>query len=329
MVPTVHVYVLPTGYLELPDTLIFAGGDPKLKHTSPDYSFLICHPAGKKVLFDLGLRKDWENYPALIVKSLSMIEPFVPEDIVGLLSHGDVKAEDIDMVILSHLHFDHTGDVTRFPHAEILVGPGGKDAASPGYPFDKGSSFDSAVLQHPRFSEIQYEVLTAKDSLPEGCPFDKGFDVFGDGSLIVVDAPGHMPGHQMAIARTHDQEWVVMGGDCCHHRDLLEDPRKDISLTPGPGLPTGFHSEPQVARRTIGKTRELHEMPEVLVVLAHDAKLEGVLPVYPEEVNGWRAKGLKTRVRQDLLTMEEVKNTYWPTLNAQFQGAADGTGTSV
>ncbi len=52
-----EVYVLPTGYLWLPDRWIFADGDLKLRHLSPDYSFLIRHHSGKNVLFDLGMRK--------------------------------------------------------------------------------------------------------------------------------------------------------------------------------------------------------------------------------------------------------------------------------
>jgi hypothetical protein len=55
--PFVRVHALPTGYLWLPDRWIFADGDTNLRHLSPDYSFLISHPSGKNVLFDLGMRK--------------------------------------------------------------------------------------------------------------------------------------------------------------------------------------------------------------------------------------------------------------------------------
>ena len=54
---TVELYVLPTGYLWLPDRWIFADGDRGVRHLSPDFSFLIRHPSGKNVLFDLGMRK--------------------------------------------------------------------------------------------------------------------------------------------------------------------------------------------------------------------------------------------------------------------------------
>lgn len=57
MPATVEVFVLPTGYLWLPDRWIFADGDLKVRHLSPDFSFLIRHASGKNVLFDLGMRK--------------------------------------------------------------------------------------------------------------------------------------------------------------------------------------------------------------------------------------------------------------------------------
>lgn len=53
----VEVSILPTGWLLLPDTWIFSDGKPGLKHWSPDFSFLIRHPSGKNILFDLGMRK--------------------------------------------------------------------------------------------------------------------------------------------------------------------------------------------------------------------------------------------------------------------------------
>lgn len=56
----VSVYALPTGKIHLPDRWIFEDGDNDLIHSRqlyPDFSLLICHPSGKRVLFDLGLRK--------------------------------------------------------------------------------------------------------------------------------------------------------------------------------------------------------------------------------------------------------------------------------
>jgi hypothetical protein len=43
-------------------------------------------------------------------------------------------------------------------------------------------------------------------------------DFFGDGSLWLVQAPGHMPGNLFAAVRVEGDIWIVLGGDCCHSR---------------------------------------------------------------------------------------------------------------
>lgn len=56
----VKVYALPTGRLQLPERWLFEDGDNDVRRKredSPVYSFLIEHPSGRRVLFDLGLRK--------------------------------------------------------------------------------------------------------------------------------------------------------------------------------------------------------------------------------------------------------------------------------
>lgn len=58
----VRVYALPTGKIHLPDRWLFEDGDSSnemknARQLSPDFSFLLGHPSGKHVLFDLGMRK--------------------------------------------------------------------------------------------------------------------------------------------------------------------------------------------------------------------------------------------------------------------------------
>jgi hypothetical protein len=56
----VEVHALATGELNHPDRWLFEDGDADImvaRHPYPDFSFLIRHPSGKNVLFDLGLTK--------------------------------------------------------------------------------------------------------------------------------------------------------------------------------------------------------------------------------------------------------------------------------
>ncbi len=295
----VDVYALPTGKLYLPDRWLFEDGDNDMENVrqfSPDFSFVVCHPSGKKVLFDLGLRKDHDGNPYVIRLDWKYITPVVPHDAYDLLSQGPISPSSITAIVLSHLHFDHTGDPRRFPDVtELIVGPGGYDAAAPGWPIAERSPFSALPLQHPRFRELSFDADTWQPS----SPFTRTHDYFGDGSFLLVDTPGHMPGHLGGLARTAADEWVFMGGDCCHHRSLLVG-KRPMSVSVGPGIAPSFHADPSKAAETIDKIRQFEKRGDVLIALAHDARLEGKMPEYPEKVNGWRQSQWKKDLDQEL-----------------------------
>lgn len=163
----------------------------------------------------------------------------------------------------------------------MITGPGSKAANGEGWPIDPKSPFSSAVVQHPKFKELSFE--TGEWS-PLG-PFDRAYDFFRDGSFYLIDTPGHMPGHLGALALTGLDEWVFMGGDCCHHRSLLKGSRP-MSVTSGP-MGRCFHSNPQLAGETLEKIRKLEKLGKVFVALAHDSFLVGPMPQYPDNLNGW------------------------------------------
>ncbi len=217
------------------------------------------------------------------------------KDVAERLDGGPDHSSTVTTVVLSHLHFDHTGDASKFPDAEIIVGPGCLRVASPGWPQIPGSPFDGSLFKHPHLRE-----LDAATEMWQPCgPFARAFDFFGDGSFLILDAPGHMVGHLAGLARTADEEWVLMGGDCCHHRDILADERP-MSVTSGPSGQKSFHSFTEVAQSTIWNIRAMERKGTVLVALAHDNKLGDVMPFYPETLNGWKSSAWKAKLDEQL-----------------------------
>ena len=43
------------------------------------------------------------------------------------------------------------------------------------------------------------------------------YDVFGDGSVVIMPTPGHTPGHQVVAVRLDNAGWIVLGGDLYHY----------------------------------------------------------------------------------------------------------------
>lgn len=124
------------------------------------------------------------------------------------------------MDICSHAHWDHCRAISpEFPQATAFFGPGTKEFCSPGHMVDGKAcddvEWDGRYFDGKGYATERWEELSGP--WKRFGPFDKVMDFFGDGSFLIVDAPGHMPGNLCALVRLDaSREWVLLGGDCCH-----------------------------------------------------------------------------------------------------------------
>ena len=95
-------------------------------------------------------------------------------------------------------------------------------------------------LQKRELEHIQKQLVSNKEIAYIPADFDKlnkcnvqtidgMFDVFGDQSVIVIDTPGHTPGHQSVLVRTSSGQNLILAQDACY---TLENMMADIP----PGL---------------------------------------------------------------------------------------------
>lgn len=109
--------------------------------------------------------------------------------------------------------------------------------------------------------------------------FPAVIDFFGDGSLYVVDSPGHFPGHIALLARVAKNRWVLMGGDCCHDLRILTGEKGIAEFNQEGFGPRTMHVDTDAAKRTLGRINDVLERIElsrnnneqVEVIVAHDA----------------------------------------------------------
>lgn len=298
-----------------------------------DFVFLVQHlSTGNYYLFDLGMCKDLIQHstPAVRKNTLPSFRNY-PASVADLLRKFGTKDQqpgNVKAVIFSHLDFDHIGDFGQdgFERAELWLGPTACSAARPGYPLDeKGAVFaddlpicrtvewdlPSALLNNARRKAL--EVAKAKSyyagidlRVPSGGwsrigAFSAVGDIFSDGSLYVVDAPGHAVGHQMLLVRVGNDgdDFILLSGDCFHHPTLLEDP---LLTSRPPFGETSMHKDPETSIETLFRTRRCAEDAHVWVVGAHDFSVAAAVSGGRQQVEGlvpldeWRTKGWKSKV---------------------------------
>ena len=302
----VMVSALEGGQLTLPEHFFITDADPEKRTTVPSLSFLVQHPStnGKKtrLVFDLGLKRDLTRYPPAQQTHILNRQPTIlhPDCADSLRSGGLDPAKDIDIVMLSHVHWDHEGTPDDFTSSRFVVGSGTLNllahGAPPHYPKE---IFNPDLLPHDRTSELpptSTESSTAAASKTEHvwrpfAGFPHTLDFFSDGSLYVVDSPGHLFGHINLLARMSHTKWAYLGGDCCHDPRILTGEKNIALYDDGHGGLRSVHVDTEMARETLSNIGPLLKKPcpviqgddgepvEVEVVVAHD--------------KGWREKNPK------------------------------------
>lgn len=222
------VHVLRTGEVRVSPYLPFGGDDCSLLKASgittpksewiwlPVFSFYIEHPRGK-FLFDTGWHREMSPEGAYDkraqIKSLGSW--FLYQINQGRIARGEaideqlarlgVKPEDLDCVLLSHLDCDHANGLRQVAAAKrILV---------------SRSEMEGTRRFNPqiwiRFQKRWWEgtgIETFEWNGEEG-PVRKSYDVLGDGSLQMINIPGHSEGLCALKILNEEGKYVLLFAD--------------------------------------------------------------------------------------------------------------------
>lgn len=189
------------------------------------------------------------------------------------------------------VHWDHVGEPRDFPTSVFIVGHGALALLNGTAAKSRGghSFFEHDLLPENRAFELsdpngdmhdwrrqQSLRLEGLGTMQEWQPYrnmPKTLDLFGDGSLLIVDSPGHLPGHINLLARIDEDHFIYLAGDAFHDRRLLTGEKEIGTWQDAEGHVCCIHTDKQAASATIERIRAL-EAEGVEVIAAHDPDWE-------------------------------------------------------
>lgn len=199
--------------------LLSGGGFEKL--VVPTVTALIKHPEKGYILFDTGYAQRTIEaltpWPYALYIHLMGISIRREENLVRQLERKGIKGDDIGAILLSHLHFDHTGGLYDFPQAEIFVE---RQEWLSGQVSKPQAIFRGNLPES--YDGIEGHRLKLLDFDGAGKPYGfipKAIDLFGDGSMLLLPLPGHSPGHMGLLLNKANGRRVFLTGDAAYLRD--------------------------------------------------------------------------------------------------------------
>jgi N-acyl homoserine lactone hydrolase len=204
------------------------------------------------MLWDTGLSTALKGVPTNDKDPISAtLSVTIPDQLAKI----GVKPGDISIVGISHYHFDHIGQAGAFPQAKLLIGKG---------------DWDSLAATPPKNGADPTPLKNWIGGPGAGEPVVGDKDVFGDGSVTMIDLPGHTPGHHALLLMLPRLGPVLLSGDQVHLRENL----------PINGVPT-FNYDRSQTIASYDRFKQLAANTKALVIIQHDARDIAKLPAFP------------------------------------------------
>lgn len=218
-------------------------------------AFVVEHPSGP-FLADAGLCGDCHTrhlaeMPSLL-RRLSAGPPPRTGLVDGIRATG-VDPADLQFALITHVHWDHVSGLAELPELPARINAADLPLTAPGAPARAGVV--PATLRDVRFEPVR---LTG----PAVLSFPASLDVFGDGSVLLLDLAGHTPGHVGILLTLLSGRRVLLAGDAVWNREQVRLARQR------PAIARLADADPDRAYRTVVQLSLVP--PEITVLPAHD-----------------------------------------------------------
>ncbi|WP_133499547.1 MBL fold metallo-hydrolase [Cognatilysobacter terrigena] len=233
---------------------------------------LIEHPIHGPILFDCGYgepaRTAMRRGLRRVYRGVLGVCCPAEGDASTLLAQRGIAPGDVRWLVISHFHPDHVGGLRAFPSARFVA------HADAWKTMQRGAL---ARLHAQVWRELLPEDFVARLMLlaPDRftalggdlAPLGSGVDLFDDGSVVLVDLPGHAHG-QIGLATHHDGTRILLVADAFWQHAQLDTPQPLSWLA----RRLAMHASGDYAA-TLSRLRQFRDaQPDAWIIASHCAR---------------------------------------------------------
>jgi N-acyl homoserine lactone hydrolase len=258
--PDVRLYAMDCGRAAFSNVDMFAddGSFAGQSRTLVDPCYLIRHPSGD-LIWDTGFPDAVAGMEGGLQLQEMGAHVTMESTLVEQLAQLELTPGDVEFVSFSHAHGDHTGNGNLFASSTWIVDPDERT-----YLFRPEARAD--VQSFSAYSQLE----NAQTQLIE----EASYDVFGDGSVVIYQAPGHTPGHAVLLVRLPNAGGVLLTGDMYHLAESRE--RRTVPR---------FNVDRAQTLASMDLVERLATENNALVIRQHVQEDFDALPRFPEALN--------------------------------------------
>lgn len=257
---------LPTGSMESQAAFAYRGGAFGDVRQFGMTVALIHHPNGD-LLIDTGFGRQvdaqFHRLP-LLMRGLSSYHKGTP--VADQLQAGGYDWQKLAGILLTHAHWDHVGGIPDLPPVPVWLNQRELDFVN--------SGDERGELLHS-LGTLPYKIYDFDGGPYLG--FEHSADVYGDGSIVLVPAPGHTPGSVIIFVTLPSQTRYAFIGDLVWQSEGLDLPAQRPWLSR-----VLVDSDAVAERETLSRVAGLHaRFPDLHFIPAHDLRAYAAIPKYP------------------------------------------------
>jgi N-acyl homoserine lactone hydrolase len=124
------------------------------------------------------------------------------------LRDAGVDPESVRTAVLTHLHYDHSGNNGLFPNARFIVQRRELQYAFAPLPGEETAYFSPLIGEKPSFWGTPFEVIDGDVRVTDG--------------ISVILTPGHTPGSQMVLVDTQQGVFCLAGDNAFFYENIRD-----------------------------------------------------------------------------------------------------------